>query len=528
MIDDLLRIGPGPRLEADICIIGAGPAGITIARSLARTHLRICLVESGGLEYEDATQQLYRGENVGFAEDGMAVGRLRFFGGTSNHWGGRCTRLDTIDFAERAWIRYSGWPFDRAELDPYYRRARDLCGLGPELARDAILASIDVDLPRLRPELLQPKLWQYAPYPWSFGVVYRDDLRRADNVLVLLHANVTQITTTPESNAVAAVTVTALGGASRDITAREYVLCCGAIENARLLLATADGGPGALGNGHDLVGRFYMDHLRVQTGALFTAERLPRIEDMFGYFSSANGTKYQTGLALSARSQQERALLNGCAVLEYEGDPADGTAEAQAIWRAIQRGTWPQDMGEKVWLVLRDIEAVASNLERRLVRDRHPLMPLKSAAIVADLEQAPNPESRVTLAQARNALGEREPRLNWQFTGLEHRTSDQLATLIGIELTRLGLARCRLEPGAATSSCTESFEPSETFHQSGTTRMADDPRRGVVDRDCRVHGVANLSVAGSSVFPTGGHANPTFTIVALALRLADHLGDALA
>ena len=400
--------------------------------------------------------------------------------------------------------------------------------LGPSAPRNSILASIGVGLPALRPELLQAKLWQYAPYPWSFGVVYRDELRQADNVLVLLHANVTQITAPPESKAVTAVTVTALGGVSRIIKAKEYILCCGAIENARLLLATSDGGPAALGNGHDLVGRFYMDHLRVRTGALFTSERLPPIEDMFGYFTSPDGTKYQIGLALSPKAQRERALLNGCAVLEYEGDPADGTAQAQAIWRALQHGGWPQDMGEKMWHVLRDMDAVAMNLKRRLVSGRHPLMPLKSAAIVADLEQAPNPESRVTLAEARNALGQREARLNWQLTGLERRTSEQLTKLIGIELTRLGLGRCRLEPGTAEPSCSQGFEPSEAFHQMGTTRMAEDPRYGVVDRHCRVHGVTNLSVGGSSVFPTGGHANPTLTIVALALRLADHLGDALA
>ncbi|MGH7090067.1 MAG: GMC oxidoreductase [Stellaceae bacterium] len=525
MIEDLLRLGAGPPLEADICIIGAGPAGITIARSFLQKRVRVCLVESGGLDYEDATQQLYRGENVGFPQDGMTVGRLRFLGGTSNHWGGRCTRLDAADFTARAWVPDSGWPIDRSELDPYYLRARDLCGLGPRLSRAAILASIGVDQPELRPGLLREKLWQYAPYPWSFGVVYRDELRRAGNLLLLLHANVTGIAATAEANEIVSVTVSALGGASRIVKAKEFVLCCGAIENARLLLATADGGPSALGNRHDLVGRFYMDHLRVRSGALFTAERLPRIEDTFGYFA-CKGVKYQIGVALGARAQQQRALLNGCAAFEYEGDPADGTAEAQAIWRALQRGAWPEDMGEKVWLVLRDLDAVAANLERRLVRGRHPLMPLKSAAIVADLEQAPNPGSRVTLANARNALYQREPRLDWQFTELEQRTAEQFTLIIGLEFMRLGLGRCRLAAGIAPGS--GRFAPSEAFHPSGTTRMADDPRRGVVDRHCRVFGVANLCVAGSSVFPTIGHANPTLTIVALALRLADQLGQALA
>lgn len=526
MIDDLRRIGGGPPLEADICIIGAGAAGISIAREFVRTRFRICLVESGGLDYEDDTQRLYEGENIGLTQYGMNTGRLRFFGGTTNHWGGRCTPLDELDFAERPWVPNSGWPIDGGALDPYYHRARDLCGLGPDRSMESVLSSLGVTFPALRPNTLQPKLWQYAPYPWSFGVVYREELRAADNILVLLQANVTRIAATPEGNAATAVTVTALDGVTRDIRARAYVLCCGAIENARLLLATSDGESPGLGNWHDLVGRFYMDHLRAQTGVIVTAERLPAIEDVFNYFTGPDRTLYQIGLALSAATQCERGLLNGCAILEYEGDPNSGITEAQKIWRELQHGRWADDIGEKVWRVLRDMDVVVANLHRRLDSGRHPLMPLKSASIVVDLEQAPNPESRVTLSTARDALGQQQTRLNWRSTSLERQTAEQFTTIIAVEMTRLQFGRCRLAP-SVEPSCVQSFQPSEAYHHMGTTRMADDPRRGVVDRTCRVHGVHNLYVAGSSVFPTGGHANPTLTIVALALRLSDHLRTAL-
>lgn len=528
MIADLRGIGAGPPLEADICVIGAGAAGISIAREFVGSGFRVCLVESGGLEYEDGTQRLYEGESIGLPQYGISIGRLRFFGGTTNHWGGRCARLDELDFAERPWVPDSGWPIDRGTLAPYYRRARELCGLGPERSMESILSSLDVTLPALRPSMLRPKLWQYAPAPWSFGVVYREELRAADDILVLLHANVTRIVATPEATTVTAVTVTTLDGVTRDIGAKAYVLCCGAIENARLLLATADGeGPG-LGNRHDLVGRYYMDHLRAATGVIVTPERIPLIEDIFNYFIAPDRTLYQIGMALSPAAQRERGLLNGCAILEYEGDPTSGITEAQTIWRELQQGRWADDIGEKVWRVLRDMEDVAANLHRRLAHGRHPLMPLNSASIVVDLEQAPNPESRVTLSTGRDALGQRQARLNWQLTGLERRTTEELTTMIAIELTRLQLGRCRLAQSVAEPGCTQRFQPSETYHQSGTTRMAADPRHGVVDRTCRVHGVDNLYVAGSSAFPTGGHANPTLTIVALALRLAEHLKAAFA
>ena len=527
MIDDLRNGGPGSPLEADICLIGAGATGITLAREFIRSRVRVCLVESGGLELEDATQRLYAGESIGLPQYGMEIGRLRFFGGTTNHWGGRCTPLDALDFQPRPWIPWSGWPITDADLAHHYARARDVCGLGVERPPGAILSALDVSLPALRASWFDAKIWQYAPAAWSFGTVYREELRRADNITVLLHANLTGISANAEANMVESVTVTALNNASRSIKAKYYILCCGAIENARMLLLTAAGEAPGLGNRHDLVGRFYMDHLRGQTGFLVTSERLPAVEDVFNYYISPEGIQYQIGLALSAEAQRERELLNCCAILEYQGDPESGITEGQAIWRELQHGRWAEDIGEKVWRVVRDLDAVVGNVRRRLTSGRHPLMPLKSAPIIIDLEQAPNPESRVTLSADKDALGQRKVRLDWRLTDLERRTTEQFTTMAAVELTRLQLGRCRLDPWVAEPVRDWASNLSEAYHQTGTTRMAADPRHGVVDPTCRVHGVENLYVAGSSVFPTGGHANPTFTIVALALRLADHLKAAL-
>jgi choline dehydrogenase-like flavoprotein len=527
MIDDLRRLGGGPDLEADICLIGGGAAGITLTHAFIDTPLRVCLVEGGGFDFEEETQRLYAGQSVGLPHYGMEVGRLRFLGGTTNHWGGRCTTLDALDFAPRRWIPDSGWPIERADLEPHYRRARDYCGLGVEKPAEEIFSVLRVGVPELNPKLLRAKLWQYAPYPWSFGVVYREALRHADNIAVLLHANVTEIVANGDRNAVEAVRVAALDGPSRRIRAKSYVLCCGAIENARLLLATEQTGTSALGNQYDVVGRYYMEHLRGPTGIVVTDERLPAIEDIFNYFTAADGTKYQTGLALTAAAQRERELLNCCAAVEYAGDPASGVTAGQTIWRELSRGHWADDIGEKVWRVLCDLDVVAANLHRRLAERRHPLMPLKAASIIIDMEQAPNPDSRVTLAAERNALGQREPRLDWRLTDLEHRTAEQFARLAAVEMTRLGLGRCRLADWLAEPNRDWAMNLSETYHQMGTTRMAASPRQGVVDENCGVHGVQNLYVAGSSVFPAGGHANPTLTIVAMALRLADHLRTTL-
>jgi choline dehydrogenase-like flavoprotein len=523
VIEDLRQLGGGAPIACDLCLIGAGAAGITLAREFIGSGLTVSLVESGGLDFDSQTQALYAGKNVGLPEHGVDIGRLRFFGGTTNHWGGRCTPLAPLDFAVRSWIPHSGWPISRDDLESFYRRARDVCGLGAPYGDADILSALDIQEPALPPNLLRLKLWEHAPYPWSFGAIYREQLRNAADLRVLLYANLTEIATNAERSAISAIGVRSLEGATRIIRARCYVLCCGAIENARLLLSTADERAPALGNRHDLVGRFYMDHFRGRVATLVTADPQPEIEAVFNYFGDPAQRLYQTGIELSPEAQRGQSLLNACAVFDYEGDPESGIAEAQAIWRELQDGKWAPDIGEKVWRVLRDLDGVAAMVRRRLSDDRHPVMPLKAGLIVSDIEQAPNPESRVTLSNTRDALGQRRVCVDWRATALERRTAKHFALSIGSALLRLGFGRCRIEPWLVEPPGEAEFGLSETYHQSGTTRMAADPRFGVVDADCRVHGMENLYIAGSSVFPTGGHANPTFTIVALALRLADHL-----
>lgn len=523
MIDDLRHLGDGPPLAVDLCLVGAGAAGITLARALSGSGFTICLVESGGLEFEVETQALYEGESIGLPEQGFEIGRLRFFGGTTNHWGGRCTPLAPLDFAARPWVPFSGWPITRSDLDPYYRRARDVCGLGRPEPAASIFSTLGIAPPAPLLDALQAKIWEHTPDQWSFGRVYREELRRATDVRVLLHANATRMTTSARRDAVTAITVKTLTGVVREITAQCFVLCCGAIENARQLLSTAQENAPALGNEHGLVGRFFMDHFRGQVAMLVTGDPQPEIEDVFNYFIGPDHRLYQVGLELSPQAQRDQMLLNGCAVLDYEGDQRSGVVEAQAIWRELQNGRWPSNIGEKIWRLLSDMDGVATMVRRRLTSGRHPVMPLKAGLIVADIEQAPNPDSRISLSDLRDPLGQRRVRVDWRAGTLERRTARHFALAIASALLRLGFGRCRVESWLAEREGEAAFRMNETFHQAGTTRMAEDPRRGVVDADCRLHGVANLYVAGGSVFPICGHANPTLTIVALALRLADHL-----
>ena len=257
MIEDLRDHPRGLAVQADVCLIGAGAPGITIARELAGTALRVWLVECGGLEYEFAeSQALYAGTSVGIPMS-LQGGRLRFFGGTTNHWAGRCAHLREIDFRRRPWIPFSGWPLDRAELDPYYERAHEVAGFGSRWRSDAeTLALLKAPLPSLNPDWFRPFIWHYAPAmkdatTWRWANAYDALLREANNVRTLLHANFAEFSVARDRGRVRSVTVRSLNGVAATIEAEQYVHCCGAIENARLLLLESQRNSGGFGNDHN-------------------------------------------------------------------------------------------------------------------------------------------------------------------------------------------------------------------------------------------------------------------------------------
>ena len=535
MIDDLLQYPQASVLDTDVCIIGAGAAGITIAQELASSPLRVCLVEGGGLEFEETSQALYKGENAG-VPIAFEVGRLRFFGGSTNHWGGRCAPLDDIDFRRRDWVPHSGWPIGKAELDPYYARARKIAGFPDAWLPDAqtLADTLKVTLPPVNEDWLVPFLWHYAPVMkdtgvWNWGVAYRKLLEKSRNIRVLLHANFSAFITDENRSRVRGLVVKTLGGVRATITAKTYVLCCGGIENARLLLLGAEQNPGAFGNGHDRVGRYLMQHSRGPAGLVVSAERMERVQGQFNILRGTDDLEVEVGLAMSPQLQEKLGVLNCSGVLQYQGDPESGVTAAQDIWRALKTGEWAPDMGEKVARIAGDLGSFSRSLAHRL-SSGHSLaqegsagLQSRSAIIQMDLEQAPDPDSRVSLGAEHDALGLRCARADWRLGELERHTAGEFMRVVAAEFARLGIGRCRLEPWLQDIRLPMSDALRETYHYIGTTRMSDDPREGVVDHNCAVHGMQNLYVAGSSVFPTAGQANPTFTIVALAARLADHL-----
>ena len=503
--------------ETDICVIGAGAAGITLGLELAGSPLKVLILESGGLEPDVETQSLYEGSVTGEPYPELDTARLRFFGGTTGHWGGHCCPFDPIDFEVRSWVPYSGWPVTRADLEPFYERAQPVCELGPYEYRPEAWREGAPDLIQFQPDKLVDRVWQSSP-PTRFGERYREELKRSKNVEVLLHANVVDIVLNDAAKVVQAIQIKSLDGKSGSVRAKRVVVACGGIENPRLLLAANRVMNTGIGNANDLVGRFFLEHPHALIGFGVPLAPISRFDPYSTFMEvtiPAGKAVIQAKPGLSPELQRSEKLLNTCVGLGVGYDRSDGYLAFRHIAKKISNGELPDDLGAAMMRVARDIGGMAGGLY-------HKLNHTDFLWFDATAEQAPNPDSRVTLDDTFDALGMRKLKLDWRLSEIDKRTARYTCRAVGEELARLNLARVRLDPWLLADD-TNWVDIGARYHHMGTTRMNDDPKQGVVDRNCRVHGVGNLYVAGSSVFPTSGYANPTLTIVAMTIRLADHL-----
>jgi len=298
-------------IEADLCIIGAGAAGITLAREFSRSGVRVCLLESGGLEYEPEIQALYEGVDTGFQES-SSVGnsRLRFLGGATNHWVGRCAPYGEMDFKERPWIPHSGWPIRKQDLNHYYQAAQTLFEIGPYQYNMTEIPWVKNEALPLDPGVIAARVWQMSP-PTRFGTKYRHDLEQARNVFVYLHANVTELEIGKNSPRVRVARIRTLDGKTGFARAKYFVLACGGIENARILLLSNREESGGLGNRYGLVGRFYMDHLRIE-GAATAFVRDDSIFDAVTNDFNINGVRYEPLFCPTDKMQRRDKTLNWC------------------------------------------------------------------------------------------------------------------------------------------------------------------------------------------------------------------------
>jgi choline dehydrogenase-like flavoprotein len=522
MLHDARSLQTGTILDYDICIIGAGAAGITLALELSGYGRRICLLESGSDEFDPDIQAMYAGASSEPFPD-IETSRLRYLGGSTNHWGGSTQRFGPLDFARRDWMPHSGWPITRADLDPFYDRAHAYLELPPpDQPADAILRQTDLKPFPLIGEKVRYHIGLGSP-PTRFGEVYRPALEAAADIDVYLNANITEIAAAADGQSIKELQCAVLHGDRFTARAPLYVLATGGIENARLLLASRSVHADGLGNAHDVVGRYFLDHAVIGFGILqpmLTPARMAQFIGIGRLPSSQHGAYLELTEAEVTRRRTGGMRIPFEPISRYA---ASAGIESYHTLTDDWRARWDKgQLWDDIANILGDIDMVAEAISRRVFSTR-----LFDSANDLDFyffdgmcEQQPDPDNRIVLQDARDALGLPRVRIEWRLTDLDRRTARENAVAFGEWLAAAGLGRLRLLLG---NDRTWHSQISFGSHHSGATRMGDDPKSSVVDRNQRVHGLANLYVAGSSVFPTNGHVPVTLTIVATTIRLADHL-----
>ncbi|SAL84959.1 glucose-methanol-choline oxidoreductase [Caballeronia choica] len=521
-------------IETTVCVIGAGVAGITLAREMEKLGIDTCVLESGGFKPDGETRDLYRGENVGVPYEFADGCRSRYLGGSSNCWGGWCRPLDPWDFDKRDWVKDSGWPFGLDELRPYYARTHALLKLGENNFEPAYWeAAIHRDDVKRHPfptGKVRDTISQFSP-PVRFGKVYREELGKARYVRVFLHANALNIDTDGEAKQVTQIDVGTLSGRRFTVKAKVFVLATGGIENARLLLSSNKVQAAGLGNGNDLVGRYFMDHPRIMSAKVNFKKAWARnkLYDIKYHYQNtavaAHGTFISSQFALTKDVLEREKLLNARSWF-YSVFRGENTAGSEALIRCKQALLKKDQPGwnfasDLMTMMTHPVDTACFGLAR-LLQPRPLITEVKIQTIV---EAEPNRDSRVTLSEKKDSLGLNRVKVDWQVTELVKRTFDRTVALLAEELKRGGVADVTLDEPLVGKPWPAQLEG--TWHHMGTTRMHDSPKQGVVDRNCKMHGLSNFYVAGSSVFPTVGANFPTITIAAMTLRLSEHIAHAL-
>jgi choline dehydrogenase-like flavoprotein len=517
----------GASLSADICIVGAGAAGITLAMELIPTRKRIILVEGGDLKYSEESQSLYHMARDRWYWD-PAETRLRFFGGTTNHWEGSCRPFDPIDFEHRPWVADSGWPFSYYDLEPYYDRAYPYVELGERYRNERpLLRHLDAYWQKMEAGGFNIRL-AYSSPPTRFGQKYLEALRTAPNVTILTRANLVSIDEAADRQSVASLTIANYKRRKATIAAAYYVIALGGIEKARALLLSDAVTPGGIGNERDLVGRYFMDHPVVEAVVFYPIAGFMRAWDM----GIANSVSLSPFLQASEDLLRRNQLTNARMPLAWatKSYTSQGIESTHQIEKALATGRELPEILTHLRNVLGDADLILEQWRRQ-----HGFKPMVNRAdeyggyvMQMMMEQRPDRANRIILTDERDALGLRKGRVAWRLPQSE---KDELKRLIaffakGMGAQGLGVVRSFL----SEDDTDRRFEDVVNFgaHHMGTTRASVDPKRGVVDGDQRIHGRGNIYMAGSSVFPTGSHVPPTTTIVATTIRLADHLKKRLA
>lgn len=516
MIRDLLHDQPSPDAFSDVCIVGAGAAGIVLAVELSRQGKHVVLLEAGSRDVEEADQELYQADLLGLPHRGITSGRFRVHGGTTRRWGGQILELDSVDFSTRPWIPGSGWPITLQHLAPFYERALALEGLGSVLRTDQeVWRAVHLAPPSF--DGLLPYFSRWCPEP-DFSRLHQGALE-SPNIEVWLHANALSLDI--KDNQIRGLRCRTLGSKEHVFRARHFVFSLGAIETTRFFLQPREGQ--LPWNASGRLGLHFQDHIDLNAASVRVKDRRAFHQAFDNIY--VHGHKYHAKFRLDPHLEEQHQTLNVAATMAFS-DPADAAlAETKATARKLLHGRLKEVSRAEAFSGLAALPWLSRQVWRYARHHRAYNSPSANISLRVHCEQQPDGASRLTLSNDRDRLGMYRIQLDWRISPLERRT---MRTFVEhAQRSLAGLLDLTPDPALMNDDPSIADRCDDSNHHIGGMRMAADPTLGVVDTDLRLHGLNNCFACTSAVFPTGGFSNPTHTVLALAVRLADHLAREL-
>ncbi|HEV2709665.1 MAG TPA: GMC family oxidoreductase [Edaphobacter sp.] len=511
MIHDLLQSQPESASVADVCIVGAGAAGIVLAVDLARRGKSVLLLEGGGNEIEDSSQDPYVSEVTGHPHRGIHTGRFRAKGGTTTKWGGQILELDAMDFEKRSWIEGSGWPFPKNELPPFYERALELEGLANVTRQDDAVWREAGEAPPQLPHL-EPYFSRWCPEP-NFARLHRRTIEEHPGITLWLHANAVEPLL--EGETMRGLRCRTLTGKEAVFHASRFIFCLGGIESSRFFLQPRSGG--LPWNSSGLLGKHFQDHVDCNA-AVVEPIHTKRFHQMFDNIFS-RGFKYHPKLRLPPEEQAAYGTLNAAATMAFVGDTDEILGKLKTTAKNLLRGRTGEIGVADLGFAARHSSLLIRQAVRYKIGKRAYNPPDACIFLRVHCEQEPTSRSSITLAENRDGLGLLRSRLDWRVAEKELATIRQYVQIATKSLA--GIAHIRPHEDILTDKFATYCDDSN--HHMGGMRMAASPADGVVDPNLRLHGTNNAYICSSAVFPTSGFSNPTHTLLALAVRLSQHL-----
>ena len=513
MIRNLEDGAPVQAQHADVCIVGAGAAGILLAVELLKHGKSVLLLEGGGAEVDDRSQEPYKSEVVGLQHNGVHVGRFRAKGGTTTRWGGQILELDELDFLPREGIEGSGWPISKSELTPYYARAIELEGLSrATLLDEDVWRQIKLSPPAI--DSFDVTFSRWCPEP-NFARLHAETLTNHPALTIWLHANA--VTMNWEGSRFRSIQCKTLTGVEATFSADQFIFSLGGIESSRFFLQPqAAGGPW---NRSGLLGRHFQDHIVCTAATIEVTDHAALHRTFDNVFS--RGLKYQPKIHLKPDIQRAAGTLNVAGSFSFTSEFDTALGQLKGTARRLLRGQWRDTSSADVLHAVRYAPLLARQALRYRLHERAYNPPNAQVGLLVHCEQEPESKSSITLSDTRDSLGMFRTKLDWQISDREVYS---MRTLVEHATKALaGIGRVIADPALLAQDASFKTKCGDGYHHMGGMRMSASPNGGIVDLDLRLHGMSNGYICSSAVFPSSGYSNPTHTVLALAVRLADHL-----